>query len=149
MGHIDANVEVLIAMGSEATSAFNTILIPTFGEQGLGAFCMTGVDAEKMGAMEGMNATIQVVTNGDPDGGLFNCADITFSKSAVMATADVCRNATGVKVVKASVTGNPNVTSSSSTASSSGEAKKGGAGRLDAWMGGVVVAGLAGVAAVL
>jgi hypothetical protein len=26
-----------------------------------------------------MQATIQVVTNGDPDGGLYNCADVTLS----------------------------------------------------------------------
>jgi len=43
MGHIDANVQVLIAFGNDPGSAFNTIIRPTFSEQGLGDFCMTGL----------------------------------------------------------------------------------------------------------
>lgn len=73
MGHTDANVQVLIGMGNNPGSAFNTIIKPTFSETGLGAFCITGLDVPaSAGAMSGMNATIQVITNGDPDGGLYN-----------------------------------------------------------------------------
>ncbi|KAG4429295.1 hypothetical protein IFR05_015226, partial [Cadophora sp. M221] len=109
MGHIDANVEVLIAIGNDPGSAFNTVIRPTFKEQGLGAFCMTGLEIPSaLAVAEGMNATIQVVTNGDPEGGLFNCADVTFSASAVAASSDVCKNATAVTTGAASVTGNPN-----------------------------------------
>lgn len=147
MGHIDANVEVLIAMGNSPGSAFNTIIRPTFKETGLGAFCMTGFTVP--GAMEGMNATIQVVTNGDPNGGLFNCADVTFSASAKMASSDVCKNASAVTTGAASVMGNPNVTSGSSaskTMDGKSAAMTGGVG--NAWVGGMLVAGAAAWAVV-
>ncbi|KAH7336142.1 expression library immunization antigen 1 [Rhexocercosporidium sp. MPI-PUGE-AT-0058] len=150
MGHIDANVAVFLAMGNEPGSAFNTVLRPTFKEQGLGAFCMTGLEIPE--GMDGMNATIQVVTNGDPEGGLYNCADVTFSKSAVMASSDVCKNATGVETSAASVMGNPNVTSSSSASgsnSTSGKSAASAGGVGNAWVGGLIVAGAAAWAAVL
>ena len=38
MGHIEANVEVLIGFGNNVGSAFNTVLRQTFLEQGLGNF---------------------------------------------------------------------------------------------------------------
>jgi len=79
MGHIDANVAVYIGFGDSVGSSFNTVIRPTFTEQGLGNFCMTGIEIPGGSALEGMNATIQVVTNGDPDGGLYNCADVTLS----------------------------------------------------------------------
>jgi hypothetical protein len=123
MGHIRANVEVLIGFGNSVGSAFNTILRPTFTEQGLDALCMTGFEIPS--SMDGMNATIQVVTNGDPDGGLYNCADVTLSSMASGQASGVCTNNTGVSVSQATVTGNPNgtttVTSSSSSSSSSGK----------------------------
>ncbi|KAF8859403.1 hypothetical protein BDZ45DRAFT_589904, partial [Acephala macrosclerotiorum] len=113
MGYIDANVDVLIAVGSDPGSAFNTVLRPTFTEQGLGAFCMTGFTTPSgMNITDGTMATIQVVTNGDPGGGLYNCADITFSSTATNPDSSVCKNATGVTVSSAKVAGNPNVTSS-------------------------------------
>lgn len=62
MGHIDAQVEVLIGYGDDVGSAFNTVLRPTFTETGLGAFCMTGFEIPA--EMEGMNATIQVSGSG-------------------------------------------------------------------------------------
>ncbi|KAH7418038.1 expression library immunization antigen 1 [Cadophora sp. MPI-SDFR-AT-0126] len=152
MGHIDANVEVLIAVGNDPGSAFNTVLRPTFKEQGLGAFCMTGIEIpSSLQITEGMNATIQVVTNGDPDGGLYNCADVTFSSTAAAAGTDVCKNGTGVTTGAATVTGNPNVTSSESSSSNSTSGKSaaspGGVG--NAWVGGLIVAGAAAWAVVL
>ncbi|KAK0112896.1 hypothetical protein ONS95_014615 [Cadophora gregata] len=163
MGHIDANVEVLIGVGNDPGSSFDTVLRPTFMEQGLGAFCMTGMDIpSSLGMMNGMNATIQVVTNGDPDGGLYNCADITFSSTAMMAGMDICKNATGVTASEAPMGGNPNVTNSISTntesvspsstsgapgASASSAASAGGVG--NAWGGGLIVAGAAAWAVVL
>jgi hypothetical protein len=71
---------------------------PTFTEQGLGAFCMTGIEIPGGSELEGMNATIQVVTNGDPDGGLYNCADVTLSASAAGSASGVCKNETGVSI---------------------------------------------------
>lgn len=73
MGHDHSAVQVLIALGNDATDAFNTVLVPTIQEQGLGKFCLSDVRVpESLGAQEGDNATIQVVTNGDPTGGLYN-----------------------------------------------------------------------------
>jgi hypothetical protein len=76
---------------------------------------MTGITIPS--SMDGMNATIQVVTNGDPDGGLYNCADVTLSSTASGPASGVCKNATGVTITSASVSGNPNVTTSSNSSS--------------------------------
>jgi hypothetical protein len=152
MGHIDANVEVLIGFGNSVGSAFNTVLRQTFTEQGLGKFCMTGLNIPSgMSITEGMNATIQVVTNGDPDGGLYNCADITFSAGAAPASG-VCVNGTGVTASTATISGSPNVTSASTTTSSGAAAsttKAGAAMALAANVGGLAMAGLVALAAVL
>jgi len=156
MGHIDANVEVFIGIGDDVGSAFNTILRPIFGEVGLGAFCMTGFSVpEGLNVTDGTNATIQVVTNGDPDGGLYNCADITFSSTAALADSDTCKNGTGVTASAATVSGFPNgtttttggtTTSSSAPSSTSGGAaaasstKPGAAAVVNVGMGGLVMA---------
>ena len=89
-----------------------------------------------LGIKDGDNGTIQVVTNGDPSGGLYNvcwllspchlnranlirspqCADVTFSSSAPMGG---CTNGTGVTA--ASYTGsnkNANGSDSSMTSAS-------------------------------
>ncbi|CZR51559.1 uncharacterized protein PAC_01436 [Phialocephala subalpina] len=145
MGHIDANVEVLIAIGSNPGSAFNTVIRPTFTEQGLGAFCMTGFTLPSgLNVSDGTQATIQVVTNGDPDGGLFNCADITFSSTATNPDSSICKNATGVTVSVAKVAGNPNVTSDATN--STNGVKSGAAGGVKAGLVGLVFAGLGAVA---
>jgi hypothetical protein len=117
MGHIDANIAVYIGFGSDIGSAFNTVVRPTFTEQGLGAFCMTGIEIPGGSALEGMNATIQVVTNGDPDGGLYNCADVTLSASAAGPASGVCKNGTGISITAQSISGDPNVTSVSNSSS--------------------------------
>ena len=150
MGHIDANVEVLIGFGDNVGSAFNTVLRPTFQEQGLGSFCMTGFTLpDGTNVTEGMNATIQVQTNGDPDGGLYNCADITFSASAAGPASGVCTNQTGVSTTTSTVT-SPNLTSSSTTSSSSSATtSKGAAAGVSAGMGGFVLAAGAAFAFVL
>ncbi|PQE05063.1 GPI anchored protein [Rutstroemia sp. NJR-2017a BBW] len=71
----------------------------------------------------GMNATIQVITGGggmskrdDASGALYNCADITLTRS--VSAVGSCSNATDIKTSVASVTGNANTTTSSSGASS-------------------------------
>lgn len=56
---------------------------------------MTGFSVPSgLNITDGTQATIQVVTNGDPNGGLFNCADIMFSSTAVNPDSGVCKNAT-------------------------------------------------------
>jgi len=75
MGHTQSHIEVLIAFGNDPGSNFNTVLVPTFTETGPQNFCL-GAGALQfpsgMNITEGMNATIQVITNGDPSGGLYN-----------------------------------------------------------------------------
>lgn len=76
MGHDRSAVQVLIALGNEATGAFNTVLVPTTQEEGIGQFCLSDVQIpESLGVQDGDNATIQVVTNGDPTGGLYNVSN--------------------------------------------------------------------------
>ncbi|KAI1977035.1 hypothetical protein LOZ53_002498 [Ophidiomyces ophidiicola] len=100
MGHDQSAVQVLMALGTDPGSNFNITLKPTFRQVGLGDFCIPGIslDRDVLGVdpIENMNATIQVVTNGDPKGGLYNCADIVFSSRANLPDAGKCKNGTGV-----------------------------------------------------
>lgn len=152
MGHIERNVEVLIGFGNDVGSAFNTVLRHTFRQQGLGMFCMTGFSIpDGTNVTEGMNATIQVLTNGDPNGGLYACADITFSSTALAPGSGVCTNGTGVSDSTASISGNPNETtpSATSTSASPSETSKGTAALLNARLGGFAIAGVAALAIML
>lgn len=73
MEHTRSNVEVLIAMGNNPSGAdYHTVLVPTFYEQGPESFCIGAVTfPDSLNATAGQNATIQVQTNGDPQGGLY------------------------------------------------------------------------------
>ncbi|MCJ1368690.1 hypothetical protein MMC16_007835 [Acarospora aff. strigata] len=119
MGHVKSAVQVYLGLGNDVGSNFNVTLVPIFQEQGLGEFCMSDVTMpSNLNIVDGQNATIQVVTNGDPTGGLYNCADITFSSGA--AAPPACTNGTGVSA--APYTGsakNANETGATSTASTS------------------------------
>jgi len=104
MGHDQSAVQVLLALGSDPESHFNITLIQTFRQVGLGSFCLPNVPitAAMLGAplIDGLNATLQVVTNGDPKGGLYNCADLTFSSTAPqLSRPSDCVNGTGVTAV--------------------------------------------------
>ncbi|KAI4745616.1 hypothetical protein E4T50_04091 [Aureobasidium sp. EXF-12298] len=127
MGHTSAKVQVLMALGNDPGSNFNITLLPTFQEQGPQNFCI-GAGALQFPAglniTAGMNATIQVVTNGDPNGGLYNCADITFTSTQLSSaeySAD-CQNSTGVTASALTNAGNANQSTSdaSTSAASSG-----------------------------
>lgn len=73
MGHDQNAVQVLMGMGDNPGNNFNITLLPTFRQEGLGEFCLPEIPLpSNLGIMDGMNATIQVVTNGDPTGGLYN-----------------------------------------------------------------------------
>ena len=72
MEHDEAAVQVLLGIGNDPGVNFNITLLPTIQEQGIGQFCLGDVLVPEGVATEGMNATIQVVTNGDPNGGLYN-----------------------------------------------------------------------------
>ncbi|TAQ88167.1 hypothetical protein B7494_g3478 [Chlorociboria aeruginascens] len=128
MGHIDANVEVLIGFGDSVGTAFNTVLRPTFEEQGLGAFCMTGF------AVEGVDVA----------------EDITFSSAAPGPAEGVCINGTSVTATGATISGSPNGTTATSTsAAAASSSTENAAVLMDAELSGLIVAGLAGLAIVL
>ena len=76
-GHTSSKVQVLLALGNNPGSNFSITLVPTFQEQGPENFCINGntihIPADVLSQInEGTNATVQVVTNGDPSGGLYN-----------------------------------------------------------------------------
>ncbi|KAL9624750.1 MAG: hypothetical protein Q9160_001104 [Pyrenula sp. 1 TL-2023] len=99
MGHDENAVQVLLGLGSDPGTNYNITLVPTFREEGLGNFCLRTVSVPtEMGVTDGMEATLQVITNGDPNGGLYNCADIRFTNSAPPMTMD-CKNNTGVNAM--------------------------------------------------
>ncbi|GAB7348057.1 hypothetical protein MBLNU459_g6092t2 [Dothideomycetes sp. NU459] len=122
MGHTSAKVQVLLALGNEPGDNFNITLVPTFDEQGPQNFCIAGAAIRipaGLNIAEGTNATIQVVTNGDPSGGLYN-VHITFT-STLLSTAEYssnCQNSTGVSA-KAITDNTVNANSSSSSTTSS------------------------------
>ncbi|PGH13357.1 hypothetical protein AJ80_06351 [Polytolypa hystricis UAMH7299] len=101
MGHDQSAIQVLLGLGENPGENFNITLVPTFRQTGLGAFCLPSVELseEVLGRPleDGLKATLQVVTNGDPTGGLYNCADLTFSRTASLSTdSSECKNNTGV-----------------------------------------------------
>ncbi|KAJ5123043.1 hypothetical protein N7448_009140 [Penicillium atrosanguineum] len=100
MGHVQTAVEVLIALGSDPATNYNVTLVPTFQINGLGAFCLPHVDFSTallgVNITDGMNATIQVQSNGDPTGGLYACADVQFSSSTTYSEPSSCTNNTNV-----------------------------------------------------
>ncbi|KAI4204936.1 MAG: hypothetical protein LQ350_000788 [Teloschistes chrysophthalmus] len=130
MEHDHAAVQVLIALGNNPTDNFNAVLVPTTQEQGIGKFCLSDVKVpESLGVKDGDNATIQVVTNGDPTGGLYNCADITFSTTN--SSSQECTNGKGVSMVKytgksANANGTDSATPSTSSSGTTTSASAGG-----------------------
>ncbi|CDM27365.1 hypothetical protein DTO013E5_8480 [Penicillium roqueforti] len=100
MHHSQTAVEVLLALGSDPGDNFNIVLSPTFQVNGLGEFCLPHVEInEKLigrNLTNGMNATLQVQTNGDPSGGLYACADIQFSSDVTYQTPSACSNNTNL-----------------------------------------------------
>ncbi|KAK2879996.1 hypothetical protein FQN49_000689 [Arthroderma sp. PD_2] len=103
MGHDQSAVQVLMGLGSNPGSNYNITVLPTFRQIGLGSFCLPEVklSEEVLGFRpeEGMDATLQVLSNGDPTGGLYHCVDITFSGSARYSKPDSCKNGTGIEAV--------------------------------------------------
>jgi len=125
MEHTSVQGEVVLALGNDPSGGdFNILLKPTFLETGPDSFCIGGVTIPAgLNITEGQNATLQVITNGDPSGGLYQCADITFTSGA-LSSADYNSHCTNSSGVSASFNGakQPNGTDSSSTASGSAAA---------------------------
>ncbi|KAF9884475.1 hypothetical protein FE257_001736 [Aspergillus nanangensis] len=100
MGHAETALDVLLALGDDPGSNFNITLKSLFRVEGLGAFCVPSIsfDESVVGVKlaDGMNATVQVQSNGDPSGGLYACADIQFSSKTTGDQPSSCKNNTGV-----------------------------------------------------
>ncbi|KAI9857377.1 MAG: hypothetical protein M1813_008280 [Trichoglossum hirsutum] len=80
--------------GSNVT--FNISLVPGFNQTGNGTFCFPKISLpSSLGLKEGQNASLQVIQVGETGSSLYNCADITFGKDAVVP-AGACTNSTGV-----------------------------------------------------
>lgn len=76
MGHMQTAFEVLLSLGNDPSDNFNITLMPTVGAKGLGSLCFPDIkfDDSVLGGVnitDGMNATVQVQSNGDPSGGLY------------------------------------------------------------------------------
>lgn len=96
MGHDQKAVQFLLGLGDNPGSNFNLTLLPTFRQEGLGEFCLQDIPLPTdIGIRDGVNATLQVVTNGDPNGGLYTCADLTFTTGTVDPPSQ-CANGTEV-----------------------------------------------------
>ncbi|TID20569.1 Lysophospholipase 1 [Venturia nashicola] len=138
--HPWAHTYVNLGLGNEVT-AFNISLVQGFNQTGNGTFCWskTGQDVLKgLNLAEGQNASIQVIQISHSGGALYNCADITFSGTAKLLDAGVCKNGTGVGGVALQNAGT--ATSGNGSAAASGAAT-GDAASLR-MKGGVVVGGL-------
>ncbi|KAK5009909.1 hypothetical protein LTR28_012793 [Elasticomyces elasticus] len=169
MGHTASKVQVLLALGNNPGDNFNFTLVPTLQEQGPQNFCLGNIDVSavlarsgvNVTALQGANATLQVVSNGDPSGGLYNCADITFTSTPLTATEMKanCQNSTGVMtmpIAGAAVNANSSSGASSSSGMASGTAsgtaasatasKTGNAAAAVTAMGWAVALGVLGVA---
>ncbi|KAI9823475.1 MAG: hypothetical protein M1832_002486 [Thelocarpon impressellum] len=96
MGHEGRAVQVLLGLGTDPGLNYNITLVPTLLETGVGPFCLRDVKIpENLGLTDGQNATIQVVSSGDPTGAVYNCGDIVFRSAPAPNTAE-CVNGTGV-----------------------------------------------------
>lgn len=82
------------------TTNFNISLTPQFfNETGNGTICIPKLPLPAgLNIVDGMNASIQVVTPGASGSSLYNCADITFSSSATLLSGDQCKNTTGLTI---------------------------------------------------
>ncbi|KAE9975339.1 hypothetical protein EG328_003239 [Venturia inaequalis] len=124
MEHTSVKGAVYMSLGNDPQSAYSIQLRNTFQETGPDNFCIGGLTIpSNLNITAGTNATIQVVTNGDPNGGLYQCSDVTFTDTA-LGSSDYsahCTNSTGVS---ASFIANspPNGTASTTGASGSASA---------------------------
>ncbi|KAL9059345.1 MAG: hypothetical protein Q9162_001214 [Coniocarpon cinnabarinum] len=102
--HTASLITAAFALGNNPQPQdFTTLLMPTVQERGPQNFCLGGimipenVSGTNGTLMPGMNGTLQLQTNGDPSGGLYQCADITFvAASSYRFDSANCKNSTGV-----------------------------------------------------
>ncbi|OQU98727.1 hypothetical protein CLAIMM_04467 isoform 1 [Cladophialophora immunda] len=88
-----------LGFGSDIAT-FNISLNPMLlNETGNGTICIPKwtLPAD-LGIVDGMDASLQVITIGDSGTALYNCADIRFSANATTLSGDQCQNSTGVEI---------------------------------------------------
>lgn len=72
MEHTQTRLKVFLALGDNPGTSFNVVLKEQFAQEGLGNFCIGGLSVPQgVNVTDGMSATLQVVSNGDPNGGLY------------------------------------------------------------------------------
>lgn len=77
MEHTSVKGAVYMALGNNPSSAYTIQLKQTFQETGPDNFCIGGVTIpSNLNITAGTNATIQVITNGDPNGGLYQVISV-------------------------------------------------------------------------
>jgi len=115
MGHTQTNIKVLLALGNDPGSSFNITLRPTFQQEGPRDFCIGELNVPgNAEELDGMNATIQVLSNGDPTGGLYTCADVVLTSKQFSESeySNNCKNSSAIKINQENIPGNPNETTS-------------------------------------
>ncbi|KAI9749733.1 MAG: hypothetical protein M4579_006761 [Chaenotheca gracillima] len=158
MEHDRVMVQILLGLGNDVGDSFNITLLPIIEQEGEGSFCLKDIALpDGTTVTDGQNATIQVVTNGDPTGGLYNCADITFSADAPAAPS--CQNGTGMMTMpytgpfknanQSDPTSGSAATSASAAASPTNTGAAAALGRGVEWSAGMVVMGAVGFAVLL
>lgn len=161
LGHDRSLVQVLLALGNEPGDSFNIVWKPIVQQEGPGEFCLQDLDVPaSLNIENGQNATIQVITDGHDNTGLYNCADITFTNGSISGTPPPCRNGTNVRAsaytgeftnANGTTSGNGSPTTesesaASSTASEGASTDTGAAGKIEggvwAVLGALAVGGL-------
>jgi hypothetical protein len=70
--HSQTRFAVYLAIGEDPGSNFSIVLRPQSEREGLGSYCLGQVSVpSNLNISAGTKATIQVVSNGDPNGGLY------------------------------------------------------------------------------
>ncbi|KAL1605366.1 hypothetical protein SLS60_004914 [Paraconiothyrium brasiliense] len=140
MHHTQTKLAVYLALGNNPSADdFTITLVPTLSEEGPSNFCLGSVNIpSNLNISAGTNGTIQVVSNGDPSGGLYQvglafamfqslianiskCGDVTFINNT-LSSSDYnshCQNSTNVKVTQENMSGQPNGTTSGGSSPSS------------------------------
>jgi len=97
----DAAAYIFINIGLGVNSSdFNyTLYAEPLNETGAGNLCFPKLTLPpNMSIAEGTNASIQFATASYSGEGLYNCADITFSKNATLLPSDQCINSSTVSI---------------------------------------------------
>lgn len=82
MEHTQTNLAVYLAIGDNPGSNYSIKLVPQLAQEGPGDFCLGSVGLPAgLNVSDGTKATIQVVSNGDPDGGLYQVSRRAYLKS--------------------------------------------------------------------